>query len=288
MAGELLTGPVVCGVDESRAAARAAQLAGRLAAELGAPAMLVHAAAPTYVPGQRLADRHEQIQRQASLDRAGYTETVLAPIDVGENVPVERTLEFGEADEVLRTVAGRVGAALVVIGFKGLSALEDALLGSTTSALVRDCPSPVVLSPDLVSRIPGEAVVCGVDGSPGATAAAVYALELADRLGVRLLLCHVDDGDGEESALDTALAAVRTRAGDTSVDGLLRQGQVAEELIEVARESDAGIVAVGSRGRGAFKSALLGSVSRRLLQRADRPVMVVSPRAAASAGPGDA
>jgi nucleotide-binding universal stress UspA family protein len=50
---------------------------------------------------------------------------------------------------------------------------------------------------------------------------------------------------------------------------------IAETVAEVADERNAAAVVVGSRGLGGVKSKLLGSTSRRLLQHAGRPVLVV-------------
>jgi nucleotide-binding universal stress UspA family protein len=55
---------------------------------------------------------------------------------------------------------------------------------------------------------------------------------------------------------------------------------VAEDLVAASARHDAALIAVGSRGRGALKSALLGSVTAALLRISDRPVLVVSRSAA--------
>jgi nucleotide-binding universal stress UspA family protein len=60
------------------------------------------------------------------------------------------------------------------------------------------------------------------------------------------------------------------------------EGTPAEALIRVAQGRDAREIVVGSRGLGRFR-ALLGSVSHRLLERADRPVVIVPPAGRKSA-----
>jgi nucleotide-binding universal stress UspA family protein len=70
----------------------------------------------------------------------------------------------------------------------------------------------------------------------------------------------------EELALDEELANATLRAV---------HGVPAERLAELADEEDAEFIVVGSRGRGAFKSAFLGSVSRDLIGIARCPVLVV-------------
>jgi nucleotide-binding universal stress UspA family protein len=45
--------------------------------------------------------------------------------------------------------------------------------------------------------------------------------------------------------------------------------------LEVADEISARLVVCGQRGRGALRTALLGSVSHRLASHAQRPVLIV-------------
>src|SRR3954447_3434186 len=51
--------------------------------------------------------------------------------------------------------------------------------------------------------------------------------------------------------------------------------RVAETILAVADERDAGAVVVGTRGLGALKSRLFGSTSQDVLHRTHRPVLVV-------------
>jgi nucleotide-binding universal stress UspA family protein len=55
----------------------------------------------------------------------------------------------------------------------------------------------------------------------------------------------------------------------------LLQGNPADEIVTFADSIDADLVVVGSRGHGAFASALLGSVSGAVLHQSRRPVLIV-------------
>ena len=50
---------------------------------------------------------------------------------------------------------------------------------------------------------------------------------------------------------------------------------MADTLIGIARERGAAVVVVGSHGISGLRSRLLGSVSRKLIEHCDRPVLVI-------------
>ena len=63
------------------------------------------------------------------------------------------------------------------------------------------------------------------------------------------------------------------------VDRRVAYGFPADRLADLAEELEARLIVVGSRGRGAFKAAFLGSVSGELIGVARSPVMIVPPGA---------
>jgi nucleotide-binding universal stress UspA family protein len=77
----------------------------------------------------------------------------------------------------------------------------------------------------------------------------------------------------DEGVLDAAVA-IAERAGVPAISKLLH-GDPAREIVEYAELLGADLIVVGSRGHGALTSMLLGSVSRGVLARAHRAVLVV-------------
>ena len=74
-------------------------------------------------------------------------------------------------------------------------------------------------------------------------------------------------GDGAEFARSLGLVAEPQVVPD-EVD-------VADTLIDIARERGVAVVVVGSHGISGLRTRLLGSVSRKLIEHCDRPVLVI-------------
>ena len=72
-----------------------------------------------------------------------------------------------------------------------------------------------------------------------------------------------------ERAIDEAFG----EGPPVEIEPRLVDGEAADSLVEEAADAD--LVVVGSRGRGDFKSALLGSVSSHVVHHAPCPVVVV-------------
>jgi nucleotide-binding universal stress UspA family protein len=84
---------------------------------------------------------------------------------------------------------------------------------------------------------------------------------------------HATDGDA--GTADTTVAAIRARLGDASAEVRLLEGAPAQAILSAAGNEDPELLVVGSRGRGALRSALLGSVSHEVAARTRSPVVVV-------------
>lgn len=70
-----------------------------------------------------------------------------------------------------------------------------------------------------------------------------------------------------------AAERVQERYPELKVEQVVTEGRAAAAIVDAA--SDASMIAVGARGHGDLKSILLGSVSRRVMQRAECAVYVI-------------
>jgi len=111
--------------------------------------------------------------------------------------------------------------------------------------------------------------------------ATLYALYVVDR---RLFLAAEDDTKADvranlEAEGDRALedAADRAREDGVAVETERREGIPHKTIVGYGEEIDADLVAMGTHGRtGRDRLAALGSVTERVVETADRPVLVVN------------
>src|SRR6185369_1465616 len=136
-------------------------------------------------------------------------------------------------------------------------------------------------------------MVVGVDGSPASSRALRWAAREAGLRGAELTVAYVFDSNRHEvdlrretysavvgaiarTVVDGAVAIARTEAPGLRIRSLPLFGAAAATLVNAAERG--AMTVVGNRGRGGFRSLLLGSVSEQVATHAAGPVVVVRGR----------
>lgn len=195
---------------------------------------------------------------------------------------------------------------LVVVGRRGAGGVRSSLVGSVATGVLHRARCPVAVVPvGTHARAGADPVLVGFDGSPGAFGALEAACEQARRLRTEVLAITAWTSAVEvssphywastypvrspgEVALDEAeRVADRARSWaaaqhDVTVTCDVAEGRAVQVLLRHTHH--AGLVVVGTRGRGGFASLVLGSTSRAVVQRAECPVLVTRGADAVPAG----
>ncbi len=106
----------------------------------------------------------------------------------------------------------------------------------------------------------------------------VWVLHLRERgeMGKTGLLTSAESSDEAADAVTSAVAGL-TEAG-IKAHAVVRDtalGKAAQEIVSDAAGIGAGVIVMGSRGRGDLAGLVLGSTAHKVIHLADRPVLVV-------------
>ena len=151
--------------------------------------------------------------------------------------------------------------APVLIAYDGSEVSRAAVRHAAELFAGRPAVLATVWEPGLAAVPVGFSDTIGM-GSPPPDPATVEAVDRLQREHASTVA-----GDGAEFARSLGLAA-EPQAVPDEVD-------VADALIGMARERGAAVVVVGSHGISGLRTRLLGSVSRKLIEHCDRPVLVI-------------
>jgi nucleotide-binding universal stress UspA family protein len=212
-------------------------------------------------------------------------------------------VRVGHAGEEIAAAADADKVDLIVMGTHGHGALAGMLLGSVTNAVLARTKKPMLLI--RARNAPkGDSLKVGiaVDGSRHGRQAVRYVIRHRDLFGVEpdIALIHVvpdfagavmPDMAGiampaftaeeikamQAKAFEAAIGPARrllAKAGMTAREICLA-GHAGDEISAYAKKKKLDVVALGSHGYGAFKSAVLGSVATRVAAHCETPLLLV-------------
>lgn len=276
-------GHIAVGVDGSMASAAALRWAARTAqlhsrplhviatVDWPFPAVTYGVRSRTWTDGALATDCRSAVAVAVAIGQR------LAPA-----VPVSGEVAAGSPAAVLASESAR--ASMVVIGGRH-PRLTEWLPGSLAPYLAARAECPIVTVPPRwdgggLERGP---VVVGVDGSELANLAAGFAFEEAARRGAPLIAVRVhpdragdvDSASAQRLRLSRSVRRWQPAYPDVDARKQIATGSPVDALLEASTGGQ--LLVVGSRGLGAVRGLLLGSVSLRLLHRAACPVAIVHP-----------
>ncbi|WP_336206771.1 universal stress protein [Nonomuraea sp. LPB2021202275-12-8] len=280
---------IIVGVDGSVTSRAAVEWAANDAFRAHVPLRIVHAVdRDPYQISKYPAGVSQEALRDAG--RKALTEAVALVRERRPGIEVTAELVEGAAATVLRELDEE--ATELVVGSRGLGGFAGALLGSVGMHVAGHARCPVVVVRGGRQPVPGEVVV-GVDDAPECEPALAYAFEQAELRDATLRAVHawqlpvhafapevLYDMDevrtAQHKVVTGRLEALEKEYPEVKVVEDVRSAHPVDALTEASDGAD--LLVVGSHGRGAVRSALLGSVSRGVLHHARCAVAVVRSR----------
>jgi len=243
-------GRIVFGTDGSAAAARTGDIAAALAVASNAQLIIV----------------------AAYVDPAGIDQTLSDAMVAAEKIGVrtrrmQSVSRQGPPAEVLAEVGEEMDAGLIVVS-RGEG--QRYALSDVARRLAHHTPCDLLI----VSDREGERydrIEIATDGSSTADRAARKGFDLANQVEATVGLIFVGHpSTGDLITQDT----IAVFAGSVPSEVHMRQGDPAQEILGSAQANHADLVVVGNKGMAGAKGFLLGSVPEKVIESADRDVLL--------------
>lgn len=273
----------VAGYDGTPSARAAVELAAELAQPSGGRVLAVTSyepSVPTLAPGGSIAAdaRLEEEARHAASMTLGELHVQNA----------ERVTEMGRPAPALCAVAEREQAEMIVVGATHRGKLGRIAPGSLAERLIHGAPCAVAVAPGERQATAVRTIAVAYDGGEESAAALTYAQVLAREHGATLRVLAACDAP--TATLDLPLMEIKSPAFDQldadvqkivaelpeslNATGEVLKGAAGHALV-AACEKGVDLLVAGSRSYGPLRGALIGSVSRYLVDHAVCPTLIV-------------
>jgi nucleotide-binding universal stress UspA family protein len=189
------------------------------------------------------------------------------------------------APVILKRAPKRDG--LLVVGSKGLDALDRFMLGSVSTNLIHHATCPVLVVKN--EAAPLRRITLATDGSDASAQALEFVLTKfqpdrstgkGGRASIHVSVIHVmpflkypELKEAGHKLIEQSVQKL-IKAGFTA-EAVCQLGKPAEVIMKVASKHHADLIVMGAKGLGAIARFLLGSVSTRVVQHANCSVLVV-------------
>jgi nucleotide-binding universal stress UspA family protein len=267
-------------VDESSSSTMAEETAATIAKKSGATVTVLHVMQELLV-SERLPDNVQDELLGSVQQRAE------AIVNRGRALFAEEKVKVNTETMASHDVAGSIlefskeNCDLIVMGAHGENEKVPYALGSVTRKVTAQARCPVFITKKMSSL--SSMLVC-VDGSKRSIRALEFAAGLAELMNSSITLLYVQEQrlhkasptvakELGERVLARSVGAVEKRK--LRIDKRLEIGVASDTIVEVAEKGKCDVIVLGSRGLGAVKRFLLGSVCDDVTQKARCSVLVV-------------
>jgi len=297
---------VLCPIDFSDASRRALDYAVMLARWYRARLSVLHihqVAMPVYGVSQSGLESLQPVlltdfEHRQLLDRL---DAEVAADRSATDLAIETLLD--EAVRVPDAILGHArstSADVIVMGTHGRSGFERLVLGSIAEKVLRKASCPVfTVPPRAADAVPRDVtsihrILCPTDFSPSSGRALEYAASLAQEAHARLTVLHVlelapdlseypyaglaaeyRDARFQQARATLSKAVAAVVPATCPVEELVLVGKGYREILRVAADQAADLIAMGVQGRGAVDLMFFGSTANHVVRQATCPVLTL-------------
>jgi nucleotide-binding universal stress UspA family protein len=200
----------------------------------------------------------------------------------------------GTVSHAILEIAETENVSLIVIGARGINPIQELLLGSVSSSVLRYSTTNVLImhfplksgetraSPESSSQKLFSKVLVPTDFSQSASDASAFVKNIP---GIKeIVLLHVvnraesqQDIEGYSNAAETRLEDMKQEFIDTGIDVKIHvgAGDPAELILSVADEDNVSLIAMSAFGVDWIRELVLGSTTFTVVRKTKKPVLII-------------
>jgi len=272
-------------VDGSRFSFQNIEVAADIAEKFNSKVTLLHVvphviAHPPKEYAQQVSDSVRKEMENWFLQRGKQALEEAKMLFAERTLKVDTLLEqFTDPAETILKVAKEKKSDLIVVGSRGTGEIEDFALGSVAEKVCRyaECTVLIVKGGRRISK-----VLVAVDGSKHAQNAIEHTVQMALKYNATVTLLTVAQtiypyltSDGARKIGELIVSAAAKHVKELKVDERVEVGRPAKIILDIAKNENYDLIALGSRGLNPAIGFLLGSVSDIVARYAQCSVLIV-------------
>ena len=210
-----------------------------------------------------------------------------AKLAEAHGVRIQASCEQGEPHERIVDLAEAEHCDLIVMGVRGSNPTDQILMGSLTARVIGHSRTDILVVP-MKGTLGLASVLFAIDGSEFSDGAVQRAFTLHRSYGSKLFALSVADVPPHlygvsPAAAEGIIAKARenlvhverqAHAAGVPVEPVLREGDPAQLITDIAEKQHMELIVIGSHGRSGLGRLLMGSVTERVIGHAGCPVLV--------------
>ncbi len=198
-------------------------------------------------------------------------------VAVEQGVESEEILKYAETNEV----------DLLMVGKKGISEINDLIIGSTTSRIIRNSNTPVLVVTSLKRSAKIKKVLCPIDFGELSLSELNYSLSVAEQFGAELYTAHISEffnykvpvfkRDKLIESINTKIQSIASAADYSITDTLYDMGEPAQKILEIAKKGKFDLIVMAANQKHGAERLFLGSITEKVLMNSNIPILIIPP-----------
>lgn len=198
-------------------------------------------------------------------------------IDILEGIASEELIKFAENNDIDFIFAGK----------RGVSEIEQILIGSTTSRLIRNSSIPIFVIPKTKRDTKFKKILCPIDFSESSLPELKYSISLARMLGAKLYVIHVSEffnykvpvlkRDKLINKINNKIVKI-AEENNYEIESIIYEiGEPAHKIIETAKKIKVDLIPMAIHQQSRIEKFFLGSISEKVVMYSNVPILILPP-----------